>query len=107
VADQLEVPDVLDAHDPGQLAVDLVAPEHDPGGDLGIELVRGHVRLVPAIGRDHAVIGLGGGVDDREDRLAFVVPAGTDVSHAGYSTVTVFARFRGWSTFRPRARAMW
>ena len=24
----------------------------------------------------------------------------------GYSTVTVFARFRGWSTFRPRRRAM-
>ena len=23
-----------------------------------------------------------------------------------YSTVTVFARFRGWSTFRPRSRAM-
>jgi hypothetical protein len=25
---------------------------------------------------------------------------------ARYSTVTVFARLRGWSTFRPRARAM-
>ena len=25
---------------------------------------------------------------------------------ASYSTVTVFARFRGWSTFRPRSRAM-
>ena len=24
-----------------------------------------------------------------------------------YSTVTVFARFRGWSTFRPLSRAMW
>ena len=26
--------------------------------------------------------------------------------HAFYSTVTVFARFRGWSTLRPRSRAI-
>ena len=26
--------------------------------------------------------------------------------YGGYSTVTVFARFRGWSTFRPRIRAI-
>ena len=29
-----------------------------------------------------------------------------DAAVGGYSTVTVFARFRGWSTFRPRMRAM-
>ena len=29
-----------------------------------------------------------------------------DAARRGYSTVTVFARFRGWSTFRPRRRAM-
>ena len=28
-------------------------------------------------------------------------------SERGYSTVTVFARFRGWSTLRPRRRAVW
>ena len=29
-----------------------------------------------------------------------------DAAVRGYSTVTVFARLRGWSTFRPRRRAI-
>jgi hypothetical protein len=33
--------------------------------------------------------------------------SGGEWTDARYSTVTVFARFRGWSTFSPRARAMW
>ena len=33
-------------------------------------------------------------------------PAASGARPQAYSTVTVFARFRGWSTFRPRRRAM-
>ena len=65
----------LDAHDAEELAVVLVAPEAHARGDLAVELVRAHVRLVPAVRRDHAAVGLRGGVDDRQDRLALVVAA--------------------------------
>ena len=33
-------------------------------------------------------------------------PAASALRRGLYSTVTVFARFRGWSTFMPRSRAM-
>ena len=52
VPDQVDVTDRLDAHDAEQRAVLLVAPEHDARGDLAIELVEIHVRLVPAIRRE-------------------------------------------------------
>ena len=78
VADQVHVAHRLDAHDRHQLAAGLVAPERDSGGDLALELVQRHVRLVPAVGRDHAAVCLGGGVDDRGDRRALVIPAGAD-----------------------------
>ena len=81
VADQVDVADGLDPHHAEQLAVRLVAPERDSGGDLAVELLGGHVRLVPAILRDHAAVGLGGRVDDREDRAALVVTAGPDGAH--------------------------
>ena len=81
VADQVDVAHGLDAHDAQQRAVGLVAPERHPGGDLAVELVRRHVRLVPAIGGDHSAIRLGGLVHDREDRGALVVAAGANVAH--------------------------
>jgi len=40
--------------------------------------------------------------------LKIISPAGLSASprgSRGYSTVTVFARLRGWSTFSPRLRA--
>jgi hypothetical protein len=55
------------------------------------------------------------GVHDQELGDSAVLPvAGHDASTPGpharfagaYSTVTVFARLRGWSTFRPRRRAI-
>jgi hypothetical protein len=78
VADQLDVAHPLDAHDAGQHAVALVTPEHHAGGDLRVELVRRHVRLAPAIRRDHVPVGLGRRVDDAEDRRALVVMADAD-----------------------------
>ena len=52
--------------------------------------------LVPAIGRDHAAIRLGGGVDDRQDRRALVVAAGADGAHARRSIRWI------WTTPRTR-----
>jgi hypothetical protein len=44
------------------------------------------------------------------DVAAYILTSGSvDSGRANcyrYSTVTVFARFRGWSTFRPRRRAI-
>ena len=73
VADQVDVANLLDAHDPDKLAVELAAPEHDPGGQLAVELLGGHVGVVPAVGRDDAAVHLGRGVHDREDRALLVV----------------------------------
>jgi hypothetical protein len=81
VADQVDLGKPLDAHDPEQLAVVLVAPELDAGRDLAVQLAHRHVRLVPAVGRDYAAVRLGCGVDDREDRLALVVTARADARH--------------------------
>jgi len=63
-----------------------VAPELDAARDLGVQLVLGHVRVVPAVFRDHAAIPLGGGVDDLVDRVAFVVGAAADDRHQGVSS---------------------
>ena len=70
VPDQVHLAAGLDAHHAEQLAVRLVAPEDDAVGDLALDLGNGHVGLVPAVGGDDAAVGLGGGVDDRGDRLA-------------------------------------
>src|SRR5215472_5891599 len=81
VTDKIDVADRLETHHACQPAVLFVAPKHDAGGDLAIELVLRHVGLVPSIGRDHATIGFGGTVDDREDGFPIVVTAGADASH--------------------------
>src|SRR5580700_5509517 len=81
VADQIEVAHGLDAHHTNQFALSLIAPEFDSGGDLAVELLQGHIGFVPAIGRDYAAIGLGGGVDDGEDGPALVTATGTDAAH--------------------------
>ena len=52
---------------PTQYALFLASPELDAVFDFAFELGRRHVRLVPAIVRDHALIGLGGVVDDGEE----------------------------------------
>jgi hypothetical protein len=81
MTNEIDVVHRLEAHHAGQPAVLLIAPEHDAGGDLAIELVARHVGLVPSIGLDHATIGLSGGVDDRKDRCTIVVTAGSDAGH--------------------------
>jgi hypothetical protein len=73
MTDQHDVADRLDAHDADELAVRLDPREGDAGGDLAVELGAAHVRLVEAVGRDRAAVGLRGGVDDREDGVALVL----------------------------------
>src|SRR5262249_43920739 len=81
VTDEIDVTHRLGAHDAEQPVVLLMPPEHDPGGDLAIELVARHVGLVPAVGRDHPAVGLSGGVDDREYGGALVATTGADHAH--------------------------
>ena len=85
VADQVDVVHGLDSHHADQLAVGLVPPELHAGFDLAVELLARHIRLVPAVARDHAAIGLGRGIHDPEDRLTLVLTAETDqISVADY-----------------------
>src|SRR4051794_41924943 len=87
VADQLHVADRLDAHDSQQLAAVVVARERDAGSELGLELLRGHIWLVPAVGGDDAAVGLGGGVHDRQNRLPVLVAPGAGPGPAGGETL--------------------
>src|SRR6201995_4639099 len=59
VADEIHVVPGLDAHDADETRLDLVAPEGHAGGSLRVQLIAGHVRLMPAIGRDDAAVDLG------------------------------------------------
>ena len=66
VAHERHVALVLQAHDAEHAALFLRHPEHHVGADLPRQLLRRHVRLVPAIRGYHAAIGLGRGIDDGE-----------------------------------------
>ena len=72
VADQTDIPDLLEAHDPTEnVEIVYAAPEGHPSGDVMLKLVGGHVGLVPAIGRDCTAIAFGRRVHDREYLGAF------------------------------------
>jgi hypothetical protein len=68
--DNIRVPDegyltsVLDTHDPEQPAIALQAPENNAVANLGPELFKRHVGLMPPILWYHAFIGLGRVVND-------------------------------------------
>src|SRR5882672_590261 len=81
MADEIDVAHRLQAHHCDERAVPFIAPERDAGGDLAGELVRRHVGLVPAVGRDHAAIGLRGGIHDRQDGRTLVLATEADVAH--------------------------
>src|SRR5215213_7948055 len=57
---------VLNAHDPGQTAFLLGHPELDASIHLARQLIARHVRLVPAVSRDHSPIRVRCVVDNRE-----------------------------------------
>src|SRR5258708_19546049 len=81
VTDQIDVAHRLDAHHADQFALSLIAPEFDSGGDLAVELLQGHIGLVPTIGRDYAAIGLSGGVDDGPAGPLFGGATTPDLAH--------------------------
>jgi hypothetical protein len=81
VTNEIDVAHRLVAHHADQRPVLLIAPEHDSGGDLGIELVLRHVGFVPPVGRDYSAISLSGSVDDCEDGGALVITTAADVAH--------------------------
>src|SRR5260370_2729334 len=83
VTDQIDVAHRLDAHHTDQFALSLIAPEFDSSGDLAVELLQGHVGFVPAIARDYAPTGPGGGVDDGADGPIFGSATEADVAHNG------------------------
>src|SRR5438067_4785836 len=56
VANQIDIANSLNAHDPDQSTIRFVAAEANARGDLAIKLIRGQVRLVPPISRDHATV---------------------------------------------------
>ena len=78
VPDQRHVLHVLDAHHANQLAVLLVSPELDAIVDLVLQLLPGHVGLLPPVRGDHAPVCLGGVVDDLEDRVEVAIFTSTD-----------------------------
>src|SRR5919107_2258502 len=92
MADQVHVAQRLDPDHTDELAVLLVSPELDPGVDLARQLLGGHVRLVPAVSRDHAAVGLRGGIHEREDRLALVVSARANAHAAGLCWAAIWMR---------------
>src|SRR5689334_19056885 len=75
VTNEIDIANRLNTHHAYKAAVFFIAPEHHAGLDLAVELVRRHVGFVPPIGWDHATIGLGSRVDDREDGRAIVITA--------------------------------
>jgi hypothetical protein len=82
VADQIDIPDPLDAHDTKEnVEVILVSPEGHPSGDVLLKLAGGHVGLVPAIGRDCAAIAFGRRIHDREYHGAFFYAAEANRAH--------------------------
>ena len=73
-ADRWRVPYMPAAELDAEIAAGVVFWGYERDG----ELVRRHVRLTPAIRGDDAAVGLGGGVDDRKDRVVLVVAAAAD-----------------------------
>src|SRR6267143_5920866 len=78
VADEADLAAVLDAHHADERAAGLVAPERDPLADLPLQLLEGHVRLVPAVGGDDALVGPGRVIDDGKERRQVCGPAGAN-----------------------------
>jgi len=74
VPDQIDIAYRLNAHHAKKHPLFLEAPELDPSADLRIEFRPGHVRFVPAIGRYHPPVSLGGGIDDLVQHLPLVLP---------------------------------
>lgn len=111
---------MLDSHDPedfkpsscgsiavlpsagGSCCLLLAEPEFYPALDLTMKLLAGHVRLLPAAVRNHALVSLGSVVDDGQDDFEVAMGAASDGQHG--SRLRVISRpnlgKRGLYTYR-------
>jgi hypothetical protein len=90
MADQVNIAHWLDTHDPDQRAADFITPGADAGGDLALQLVHRHVRVMPAIVGYDPAIGFGSGIDDRENCGPLVIA--TKVGYCPLGTAPIKAR---------------
>src|SRR5437773_3403284 len=81
VSNEVDVAHVLDSHHADQFSVDFVAPEPDAIGDLVIELLDGHVRLMPVVMWDRFTIRLSSLIHDRENPIALIAAAKSNLRH--------------------------
>src|ERR1700676_4598898 len=81
VTNQIDVAHPLDTHHADQRALLLIAPEHDLGCNLAIELLRCHIGLVPPVGGNHSAISLCRCVYDFEDVGTLILTARADDAH--------------------------
>ena len=81
VANQVHVAHVLHSHDANQFVIDLATPEFDACIQVSSKFQFRHVRLVPAVLRNHSAIGLRGRVDVVKDRCNFLIATGTYAVH--------------------------
>ena len=86
MADQIHIPNRLDAHHADQNIVDFVSPECDAGRQFGFEFAARHVGLMPTILRYHAAVGVGRGVDDLQYHRVLVAAAGANHGQSGCLT---------------------
>jgi hypothetical protein len=63
---------------PTNVPFQLMAAESDTGSDLAIELVRQHVRLVPAVGGGDALVCVSLAIDGREKGFVLAIATWPD-----------------------------
>src|SRR6267378_3435880 len=78
MADEAHLAAILDAHHADERAAGLTTPERDALADLPLQLIEGHVRLVPAVRGDDALVGLRRVIDDGKERGQVRQPAGSN-----------------------------
>src|SRR4051812_43891807 len=78
MADQADLAAILNAHHAGEHAVGFKAPERDALANLPLELFELHVRLMPAVRWDDALVGQRRVIHDRKDARQVLGAAGAN-----------------------------
>jgi hypothetical protein len=96
MSDELDLSHCLNAHDTEETVMTVVvSPKGDPASDVILELVGGHVRIVPTVGRNDPAIAFGRSVHDRKYRGVLVHAAEPDTVHAGRAALVSCAKGTG------------
>ena len=99
MADQGDILNVLNPHHAEQLAALFIAPKPHAAFNFMAKLFPRHVRLMPAVSRNHATVGFSGLVDDGKDGVEVGVGAGADhgktsMDHSSFSAIRAFTSLR-------------